>query len=68
MKLYITDKGDETVGVFGQTWTIEAPFEYEAESDDCEWFRENILEIYKEFAFGAIVAVYDFEQKIFDEQ
>lgn len=65
MKLYITDLGDESVGIFAQTWTIEVPFEKDdADEKDLAWFKRHISEAYREFASGKLVADYDFEQEM----
>ena len=68
-KLFITDHGDPSVGVFPQTFTIEAPFECtEDDFEVREWFRLEQVEIYKELAFGALTAEYDFERAAIAEQ
>ena len=68
-KLFITDHADPSVGVFAQTFTIEAPFEGTEEDFEVrEWFRLEQVEIYKEVAFGRITAEYDFERAAIAEQ
>ena len=69
MILTITDEGDPTVGMFPQSWNIECPIEETADGVDLIWFREKIIDLYKEFCDGRIIAMYDyeFEQMIDDE-
>ena len=66
MKLYITDKGDASVGIWPQYWTIEVPFEkddFDAEDLklNLEEFRKDMLKAYSEYSEGSIYARYDFE-------
>lgn len=60
MKLYVTDQGDRTVGIWDQTWTIECPFnEKDIDTENLEWFRSEIERIYKEFCDGRIECGYE---------
>ena len=62
-KLFITDKGDSSVGMFPRTWTIEHPFtKDEADKEFLEWFRLHMIGIYYEFSEGSVTAEYDFER------
>jgi len=62
-KLFIKDHGDESVGIFSQSFTIETQFENcEDDKEELEWFRNAQIEIYKEYALGKITAEYDFER------
>lgn len=69
MKLYLTDKGDESVGIFPVTWEVDVPFEkpdpdiilLDDDFDDLEWFRQQQIDIYKEYCQGKLTAEYDFE-------
>ena len=64
MNLIITDQGDESVGIFSQTFKIETPFsENEDTREDIEWFRDRLIQAYAEFAQGRLLAMYDFEIK-----
>mgnify|MGYP003614004552 CR=1 FL=1 len=68
MKLYITDKGDPSVGIWGQQWVVEVPFEtddFDAEDLqlNLEEFRKDMLKAYSEYSEGHICAQYDFELK-----
>jgi len=59
MKLYITDIGDTSVGVFPTTYTIETPFDSDDYDDsDKEFFLQEMLKIYNEFSFGYLTAEY----------
>ena len=61
-KLFITDKGDVSVGMFPRTWTVEHPFtKDEADKEFLEWFRLHMIGIYSEFSEGNVIAEYDFE-------
>jgi len=64
MKLYITDKGDPSVGIFDETWTVEAPFnEDDVDALDLNEFKNMIIDVYKEFSFGKIIGQYENELK-----
>lgn len=66
-KLYITDKGDPSVGIFPQTWTIECPWSTKdsgISNEDKEFFKTEIEKLYKEFAEGEIVYHYDNEMNV----
>lgn len=60
IKLYVTDHGDPSVGINLATWTVEAPANKE-ETQELEWFKGAIIEVYKEAAQGRVTACYDFE-------
>jgi hypothetical protein len=61
--LFITDHGDESVGIFSQSFIIETQFENcEDDKEELEWFRNAQIEIYKEYASGKVTAEYDFER------
>ncbi len=64
MNLIITDQGDESVGIFSQTYKMETPF---SESDDDHEYRElfkyAVIKALAESAQGRLVAMYDFEIK-----
>lgn len=74
-KLIVTDKGDSSVGIFPQEWIVDSPFsdnlskeEIKEASDDLEFFRKSIIDVYKEYAQGKITADYDFEIKAMNEE
>lgn len=60
MKLFITDYGDHSVGLWGGTYEVDVPFE-ERDKDDLDYFRKAISDVYAEFADGGLVCMYDFE-------
>lgn len=71
-KLIVTDKGDPSVGIWECSWIVEAPFtekqaiEYSKSNDKddketLEFFRSKIVELYKEYSEGRIIAEYEFE-------
>jgi hypothetical protein len=61
-KLFITDQADPSVGAFEESFVIECPFErVNIEDEELEFFKNAMIEAYQEFAFGKIVAEYDFE-------
>ena len=61
MKLYVTDKGDPSVGIFDETWEVECPLDISDDSYASNYFREKIITLYSVFAFGRVTATYDFE-------
>jgi hypothetical protein len=62
LKLYITDSGDPSVGMFPQTWEVDCPFAAnEMTKEEMEEFRQSLRNLYKEFAFNNVSAQYDFE-------
>lgn len=60
MKLIISSPGDMTVGIFPKTWTLDCPFDMDAETEVLDEFKAQQEAIYKEFSDDAI-AEYDFE-------
>lgn len=62
MKLIIYDSGDHSVGINSATWEIDVPFTKEdADDENLEWFRNHMIEAYKEYCEGRMYALYDFE-------
>jgi hypothetical protein len=65
MKLYLTDLADPSVGMSQRTWEIDCPFDviepYPEDIELGDWFKEQMINIYKEFADGKLLAEYDFE-------
>ena len=65
--LEITDTGDPSVGIFARSFEIQCPFsEQEIDKEDADWFKTKMIELYREFCEGAIIAEYDFEPKEID--
>lgn len=62
----VRDAGDESVGIFPQTWEVVCPF-YERDTETLEFFRKGLLALYGEFCDGRCSVVYDFEQAMEDE-
>ncbi len=75
MKLIITDWGDPSVGIWIISYEINCPFEkpdpdvilLDDDFNDLEWFRQQQIDIYKEYAQGKLTAAYDFELQIDDD-
>jgi hypothetical protein len=63
IKLYVTDHGDPSVGIFPETWEIQTPFStYQPiEKQILEEFRKGILELYSDYTDCIPVATYEFE-------
>lgn len=60
MKLIITDYGDPSVGIFSQEWEIDCPFhESDIDNEGLEWFKRDIINIYKDYCEGSIQAYYE---------
>ena len=63
LKLYVTDLGDPSVGVFRETYEIDCPFYRDyASEEDLNFFKERIKIIYNEFSESRLVLEYDFEK------
>jgi hypothetical protein len=67
VKIIVVDNGDASVGIFPVSWQVECPFSKQnidngdIEKETLEWFRDKIINAYKEFAEGRCHANYDFE-------
>jgi len=75
--LYITDKGDQSVGINPQYWEIECPISIDKSNvdekgdvkispDDLEMleeFKADIIKMYSTYCEGGIMAEYDFESE-----
>lgn len=53
--------GDDSVGIFPEVFEVPCPF-FDRNKEDLEFFREGLLNLYKEFGYGGCSVVYDFEQ------
>lgn len=62
MTLYIYHKGDPSVGINSESFSLDVPFEKD-EIDDLEYFRSSMLNVYKDFFDFKAYAQYDFELK-----
>lgn len=67
--LYVTDNGDPSVGILECGWEVQAPFTKKevkvgaVDKESVEFFRNETINIYKEFAQGQVTAIYNFELK-----
>lgn len=62
MYLTITDQGDESVGIFSESWDVPCPFCMEdVDSEDLKIFKASAISLYSQYASGRVVAQYDFE-------
>lgn len=68
MNLTITDHGDESVGIFPVSWTVECPIDETEEPEYLSLFKHLMTQAYGQFANGRVTAMYDFEQKQLEEQ
>lgn len=69
MKLFVTETGDSSAGIFSHTWEISCPFEAdEMEKPDLDWFKGQILSAYREFAATKMTAIYDYELAELEKQ
>lgn len=69
LKLYIWDEGDPSVGLFSQEWIIDCPFtKDEVDEENLDWFKQQILDSYKEYCQGRCVCMYEFELQQENEQ
>ena len=75
-KLYIHDKGDPSVGIFAAGFSVDVPFPVhtdkvkrkEEQTEDLEWFRKAMYDIYAEFCQAKPIMKYDFEREEEEEQ
>lgn len=62
MKLFVCLKGDPSVGIWDQQFTVEVPFEKDdVEQKDLDDFRDAITKLYTEFSGDKVGCDYDFE-------
>ena len=66
MKLIITDHGDESVGLFPTSYVIEAPVSLNDDKDLIEEFKQRAIDLYSEFVFDKVSAIYGFEIAIIE--
>ncbi|MBJ7436565.1 MAG: hypothetical protein JHC54_12820 [Acinetobacter sp.] len=65
--LTIKDCGDESVGIFASSYDVQAPIDGR-DSEEIEAFRNAMIAVYSEFAFGKVTAIYDFEVESLEQQ
>jgi len=68
-KLQLWNNGDRSVGIQGDNFEVDVPFDV----DDCSWdmledFREAMRTIYQEYTDSKMFADYKYETKFRDEQ
>jgi len=70
MKLIVIDKGDPQVGIHEAKYEVDSPFGnpdtgefYTTSKEETEFFRNEIINLYKSFSHGRVIALYDFEFK-----
>lgn len=61
MNIVVSDQGDESVGLFGSSYTIETPISETDDIDEIELFREMVIDVYSNFAHGKVTAFYQWE-------
>lgn len=61
MTLIVRDNGDESVGLFPASFTVECPNFERDEKHEMEWFRAMAITMFSEFAHGNVTAMFDFE-------
>lgn len=73
MKLIVIDKGDPKVGIHEAQYEIQTPFSnhdsgelYTTSKEEIDYFKNEIINLYKSFANGRVIALYDFEFKQMD--
>jgi hypothetical protein len=70
MKLIVIDKGDPQVGIKEAQYEVDSPFGnpdtgelYTTSKEETDYFKNEIINLYKNFANGRVIALYDFEFK-----
>ena len=62
MKLIIIDSGDHSVGIFPNAYEIDCPFDKDVDDEIREWFRAEMIKVYKELCDGFLEAQYSDEK------
>lgn len=61
--LFITDHGDESVGIFGAEFKIQTPFHFrESDKEALESFKKDMISLYGNFCHNC-TAQYDWERQ-----
>jgi hypothetical protein len=63
MNLIISDQGDEAVGIFSCSYTIETPMHCNDDKDEIEAFRALAIDLFRQFTSGRITAIFEWELK-----
>lgn len=61
MNLIINDKGDQSVGIFPTSYTVETPLDHTDDTDAIEFFRKAAIDLFSQFTDGRITAMYEWE-------
>ena len=62
MKLFIREAGDMSAGIFPATWQVDCPFDAdEQEKETMDWFKDEILSLFREFQETKMTAYYEHE-------
>ena len=62
LKMFITDIGDESVGISACVWELECPFSrVDVDDEELEQFREMVRVLYNDYSDGVVFVEYDFE-------
>jgi len=68
MNLIVSDQGDESVGIFPASYTLETPISDTDDLDEIEFCREQAIKMYSQLAHGKVTAVYEWEIKEMERQ
>ena len=61
MKMYLTEPGDPTVGIFPATFEVDCPFEQDtANPEDLELFKKDIEGLFRSYDVP-VKGMYDYE-------
>lgn len=52
MNLIINDKGDQSVGIFPTSYTVETPLDHTDDTDAIEFFRKAAIDLFSQFTDG----------------
>lgn len=68
MNLIISDQGDESVGIFPASYTLETPISDTDDLGEIEFFREQAINMYSQLAQGKVTAMYEWELEAMERQ
>lgn len=64
---YITSYGDESVGIFNQTWQLDGDFYFDSQ-EDLEKMREKIKETFEIYADNLAVQTFEEYNNLLEQQ
>jgi hypothetical protein len=68
-KAAVIDYADPSVGLMQRDYSVDLPFEFDQiESDEREFFRLKLAELYGEFAEGKIMVHFEDELKKMEDE